>query len=62
MTDTTLRPFDSWTVAYCRRCFAEGLMTIEDLQAFRDAFRDGLTLEELTQPSHDPRPTDHRSK
>lgn len=49
MNDATeLRPFDDWTPNYVRKCIAAGLMTLEDAQAFRDAFRDGMTLEELT--------------
>jgi len=62
MTTTPLRPFDTWTINYCRRCFAAGLMTTKDLQAFRDCFRDGLTLAELMTPLHDTRPIDHRSR
>ena len=57
---TTLRPFEKWTIAYCRRCFAEGLMTIEQLQTFMDVFRDGVTLAELMEPLDDPRPIDHK--
>ena len=72
---TTLRPFDNWTIAYCRRCFTAGLMTIEDLQRFRDVFNNppphirlpgynakdhGVTLAELMKPLDDQRPIDHQ--